>query len=330
MVFLNEEHYKVRGFCDHNQFAVVGMGVPARIKLFRAQALRAVGGNGRRFSHNPPDPIMLDIYDNVGVVVMDENRLFDNNTKYVENMGALVKRDRNHPSITIWSFCNEANGCEGNREAGGPSFREITYELDGSRPVLANMFTFNDLLSHTIDVQGFSHQNRDKLESCHEKLPDKPIFLSECCSCNTMRDEDEGRETVYDNPHYADIQKSFNARCTESNSSTNSSDGVGGNGPMSGRCTTTLVNRLWVVLKSLPHTDSTICVVSRKRRRSGIVRNGFSPNPIPTRQNRFPPKISTRYISWRVGNLRTRFLPRSVTRRDRFMFTPPLHLWNSL
>ena len=103
--FLNEEHYKVRGFCDHNQFAVVGMGVPARIKLFRAQALRAVGGNGRRFSHNPPDPIMLDIYDNVGVVVMDENRLFDNNTKYVENMGALVKRDRNHPSITIWSFC---------------------------------------------------------------------------------------------------------------------------------------------------------------------------------------------------------------------------------
>ena len=148
-LFLNEEHYKVRGFCDHNQFAVVGMGVPARIKLFRAQALRAVGGNGRRFSHNPPDPIMLDIYDNVGVVVMDENRLFDNNTKYVENMGALVKRDRNHPSITILSFCNEA-GCEGNREAGGPSFREITYELDGSRPVLANMFTFNDLLSHTI------------------------------------------------------------------------------------------------------------------------------------------------------------------------------------
>jgi len=210
--YLNEKHYKVRGFCDHNQFAVVGMAVSARIKLFRAQALRALGGNGRRFSHNPPDPIMLDIYDNVGVVVMDENRLFDNNTKYVSNMGALVKRDRNHPSITIWSFCNEA-GCEGNREAGGPSFREITYELDGSRPVLANMFTFDDLLSHTIDVQGFSHQSREKLEACHAKLPNKPIFLSECCSCNTMRDEDEGRETVYDNPHYPDIQKSFNARC---------------------------------------------------------------------------------------------------------------------
>ena len=89
--FLNKEHFKVRGFCDHNNFAVVGMAVPDRVNLFRAQASRAVGGNGRRTSHNPPDPTMLAIYDRVGVVVMDENRLFDNNTHYVENMGALVK-----------------------------------------------------------------------------------------------------------------------------------------------------------------------------------------------------------------------------------------------
>jgi hypothetical protein len=44
------------------------------------------------------------------------------------------------------------------------------------------MFTFNDLLSKTIDVQGFSHQSRSKLDSCHEEMPDKPIFMSECCS----------------------------------------------------------------------------------------------------------------------------------------------------
>jgi beta-galactosidase/beta-glucuronidase len=52
--FMNEQHVKVRGFCDHNDFASVGMGVPDRIKLFRAQASRGVGGNGRRMSHNPP------------------------------------------------------------------------------------------------------------------------------------------------------------------------------------------------------------------------------------------------------------------------------------
>jgi hypothetical protein len=83
---------------------------------------------------------------------MDENRLFDNVTAYVNNMGSLVKRDRNHPAVIIWSFCNE-DGCEGSHEVGGPRFKEISYHFDGTRPVLANMFTYNDLLSNTIDVQ---------------------------------------------------------------------------------------------------------------------------------------------------------------------------------
>ena len=221
--FLNEEHFKVRGFCDHNTFAVVGMAVPDRINLFRAQASRAIGGNGRRTSHNPPASSMLRIYDRVGIVVMDENRLFANVSKYVANMAALVKRDRNHPSVVIWSFCNEV-GCEGTREAGGPRFQQIAYEYDGSRPTLGNMFTFNDLLSHTIDVQGFSHQSRAKLTACHAKLPDKPIYMSECCSCNTFRDQDEGCETTHDNPHTKCDQISFNARCAEQ--LTNASDGV--------------------------------------------------------------------------------------------------------
>merc|ERR1711988_1092627 len=130
---------------------------------------------------------------------MDENRLFDDNPAYVENMGALVKRDRNHPSVIIWSFCNEGD-CEGAHEKGGPAFQAIVEKLDGTRPTLANMFTFNDLLSNTIDVQGFSHQSRSKLEACHAALPHKPIYMSECCSCNTYRDEDEGCETLHDNP----------------------------------------------------------------------------------------------------------------------------------
>ena len=54
---------------------------------------------------------------------------------------------------------------------------------DGSRPTLANMFTFNDLLSNTIDVQGFSHQSREKLEACHAALPHKPMWVKThtCC-----------------------------------------------------------------------------------------------------------------------------------------------------
>ena len=105
--------------CCMLRMPLCSKAVPERINLFRAQASRAVGGNGRRTSHNPPDSSMLDIYDRVGIVVMDENRLFDNNTAYVNNMGSLVKRDRNHPAVVIWSFCNEG-ACEGKGEHAHP------------------------------------------------------------------------------------------------------------------------------------------------------------------------------------------------------------------
>jgi hypothetical protein len=221
--YWNENPYKIRGFCDHDTFAVVGMAIPDRINLFRAQASRSIGGNARRASHNPPDPATLEIYDRLGMVVIDENRLFDNNTKYVQNFANLVKRDRNHPSVIVWSFCNEV-GCEDDHETGGPAFQAVANELDGSRPTLANMFTFHDLLSDTIDVQGFSHQHRDKLDNCHKDMPEKPIVQSECCSCNTMRDVDEGCETEGDNPHTDCDQKSFNARCLQN--LVNASDGT--------------------------------------------------------------------------------------------------------
>lgn len=157
------------------------------------------------------------------MVVINENRLFANNTRYVQNMADLVLRDRNHPSVIIWSFCNEV-GCEDFHEYGGPSFQNITKTLDPTRPTLANMFTYNDLLSNTIDIQGFSHQSRAKLDECHKQLPNKPIVQSECCSCNTMRNEDEGCETYNDNPHTTCNQKSFNGRCLEK--LVNASDGT--------------------------------------------------------------------------------------------------------
>eukprot|EP01050_Picozoa_sp_SAG11_P015071 SAG11_NODE_1919_length_4070_cov_2.351801_3_plen_113_part_00 len=103
---------------------------------YYGQASRSVGGNGRRSSHNPVHPVIADIYDRVGMVMMDENRLCESgNTRCRRNsaalpsfpcasaelklkrllctadkndaadisaMGKMVKRDRNHPSVTIW------------------------------------------------------------------------------------------------------------------------------------------------------------------------------------------------------------------------------------
>eukprot|EP00045_Choanoeca_perplexa_P008351 m.77287 g.77287 ORF g.77287 m.77287 type:complete len:778 (+) comp14460_c0_seq2:940-3273(+) len=207
-LFMNGQHVKSRGFCNHNDFEGLGMAVPDRVNLFRAQGLRGLGGNSWRMSHNPPIPELLDILDRVGIVVMDENRLFDNISAEVANMGDLVRRDRNHPSVIIWSFCNEV-GCEGSHETAGPAFKAITYAMDGSRPTLGNMFSYDDSLSKLIDVQGFSHRDESIFKSFHTSDPNKAVFASECCSCTSMRDEDFENNTAF-------ALSNFNGPCVSS------------------------------------------------------------------------------------------------------------------
>ena len=147
------------------------MAIPDRVNLYRAQALRSVGGNGWRMSHNPPAPELLDILDRVGVVAMDETRILYSDNTSVMNMGAMVKRDRNHPSIIIYSYCNEGK-CDltmvprpesssalhllaGCGPIGAPQFRNINLMYDTTRPTLGN--AENSRMDPYTDVEGFSH-----------------------------------------------------------------------------------------------------------------------------------------------------------------------------
>ena len=192
--FLNNVPYKWRGFCDHNDFTGVGVAVPDRVNLFRAQVLKAVGGNSWRMSHNPPIPVLLDILDRLGVVVWDENRNFGNNSVWLLNQRDMVRRDRNHPSVMVWSFCNEG-GC---MEMDGPApgevgemFKKVSKEQDPYRPVSANMNgKLGDSLSPVLDVQGFSHRNGTVFDDFHKNFLKIPTIGSECCSCITNRGED--------------------------------------------------------------------------------------------------------------------------------------------
>ncbi|XP_062517777.1 beta-galactosidase BoGH2A-like [Corticium candelabrum] len=192
--FLNNVPYKWRGFCDHNDFTGVGVAVPDRVNLFRAQMLRAVGGNSWRMSHNPPIPVLLDILDRLGVVVWDENRNFGNNSVWLMDQRDMVRRDRNHPSVMVWSFCNEG-GC---MESDGPApgevgqmFKTVSKQEDPYRPVGANMNgRLGDSLSPVLDVQGFSHRNGNDFDGFHKDFPKIPTIGSECCSCITNRGED--------------------------------------------------------------------------------------------------------------------------------------------
>ena len=206
---LNGKHFIWRGFNNHNDFTGVGAAVPDRVNLFRGQMMRAVGANSWRMSHNPPVPAMLDILDRIGIAVWDENRLMGNNSHWIQNQRNMVRRDRNHPSIMIWSFCNEGECRFGYDEAVAEVYRIVSKEADPYRPVSANMVVDegNDL-SKVLDVQGFSHRSGSVFDSYHKLFPYKPLLGSECCSCRTQRGEDiaDSKKPVFG---------AFNADCNQ-------------------------------------------------------------------------------------------------------------------
>jgi hypothetical protein len=221
--FLNEQHVKLRGFCNHNNFAGVGMGVPTRVNLFRIQQIRMMGGNSWRMSHNPGNPDTFDLGDRLGMTFLNENRVFNDDPQSTLNMRDMVRRDRRHPSILYYSFCNEA-GCSGDTQP-ALDFKLQSNEEDGSRAVTMNYF-WSDIqpaghrnATEIIDVQGFSHQSRTSFVEFHELFPEKPIGATECCSCQNTRDEDS------DMLHNASVWSTSNSGPCQAGQ-TNASDGI--------------------------------------------------------------------------------------------------------
>lgn len=191
---LNNEPVHLRGFSNHADFGGVGEAVPPRIDLFKANALRSVGGNSFRCSHNPYPPHVYDILDELGVLVWDENRDFS--PGYVQDMGAMIRRDRNHPSVVIWSVCNEGEcfvAGQGNESA--RLFVAAAKQWDTTRPVSGNSWHMPHdpitaaNLSPYLDVEGFSHGSISWAENVMKVNPGKTAVSSECCSCEMQRGE---------------------------------------------------------------------------------------------------------------------------------------------
>jgi beta-galactosidase len=117
--FLNGQHVQIKGVCDHHDLGCLGSAAYQRGFERQLQILKAMGCNALRTSHNPPSPELLDLCDRMGILVMDE--CFDewklNKTKYgygrffdewaEKDLSSMINRDRNHPSIILWSIGNE-------------------------------------------------------------------------------------------------------------------------------------------------------------------------------------------------------------------------------
>ncbi|MEK7226278.1 MAG: glycoside hydrolase family 2 TIM barrel-domain containing protein, partial [Bacteroidota bacterium] len=106
-VFLNGQHVKLFGVNNHQDHAGVGSALPDYLQYYRIRLLKNMGVNAYRTSHNAPTAELLDACDSLGMLVMDEQRLLNSSPEYMSQFERLIKRDRNHPSVFIWSIGNE-------------------------------------------------------------------------------------------------------------------------------------------------------------------------------------------------------------------------------
>ncbi|MDR0642851.1 MAG: DUF4982 domain-containing protein [Treponema sp.] len=137
-LILNGKPIPLKGTCVHQDFAGIGTALPGDIHGYKIRKLLEMGSNAYRSAHHPADPVLLDICDRLGMLVIDENRLLESSELRLGDLRDLIKRDRNHPSVVLWSLCNE-------EMIGGSSLavrmlRHLANEvrrLDKTRPVVS-------------------------------------------------------------------------------------------------------------------------------------------------------------------------------------------------
>ncbi|MDR0698394.1 MAG: DUF4982 domain-containing protein [Tannerella sp.] len=195
---LNGKPVKINGVCNHHDLGCLGSAIHHRAIERQLQILKAMGCNGIRCSHNPPSPELLDLCDEMGFIVMDE--AFDmwavSKTKfdysryfsewYEKDLTDLVLRDRNHPSVFMWSIGNEI--MEQWRPQGDSLavlLSNIVRRLDPTRPIvsacnepsLSNPFFRPGIL----DLVGLNYHLSD-YEKVHAEFADRPFIASETVS----------------------------------------------------------------------------------------------------------------------------------------------------
>jgi beta-galactosidase/beta-glucuronidase len=207
---LNGQSMLIKGVCLHDDAGALGTAVPKKVWARRLELLKKMGANAIRMSHNPHDPYLYELCDKMGFLVMDE--AFDewnggkrkwidgwNQTKFdtkgynayyeewaEKDLEAMLLRDRNHPSVIMWSIGNEIDYPNDPFEPGDISLvsearklREIVKDYDLTRPVTAacagpEANVFKDYL----DIIGYNY--KEKLyASEHERYPYKIFTGSE-------------------------------------------------------------------------------------------------------------------------------------------------------
>ncbi|MGH9726407.1 MAG: glycoside hydrolase family 2 TIM barrel-domain containing protein, partial [Candidatus Acidiferrales bacterium] len=202
--FLNGKHVHINGVCDHADLGALGMAINTRALQRQIQILQEMGCNAIRTSHNPPAPELLDLCDRMGMLVMDESfdcwergkRPNDYHLLFKDwhekDWRAELERDRNHPSIILWSIGNEVP--DQGTPAGfriGAELTRIAHEEDPTRPTTAacdHIDSGFDGFETNLDVFGYNYKPFEYARF-HQAHPNQPLFGSETASCISSRGE---------------------------------------------------------------------------------------------------------------------------------------------
>lgn len=197
--FLNGKNVKIQGVCCHQDHAGVGSALPDYLQYYRIRLLKEMGVNAYRTSHNPPTPELLDACDSLGMLVLDENRLLNSSPEYLGQFERQILRDRNHPSVFLWSIGNEEWHVQtesvGKRIA--MSLLAKQKELDPTRTstYAADIGEVYSGINEVIPVRGFNYRAQ-QMDVYHDAHPGQPIVGSEMGSTVTTRGIYE-RDTVH-------------------------------------------------------------------------------------------------------------------------------------
>lgn len=201
---LNGERVRINGVCNHHDLGPLGAALNTRALERQIEILKEMGVNAIRTSHNPPAPELLDLCDRMGILVMDEafdcwkrgkkpndyHLLFDD--WHEKDWRAQLRRDRNHPSIILWSIGNEIGEQrtpEGHKIA--EELTRIVHEEDSTRPSTAGCNIVEsgyNGFQKTVDVFGYNYKPAE-YGKFRQSNPLIPLFGSETASCVSSRGE---------------------------------------------------------------------------------------------------------------------------------------------
>ncbi len=180
---LDGRSVKLKGTCNHQDHAGLAAALPDAVQYYRIRKLQEMGSNAYRTSHNPPTPELLDACDELGMLVFDETRMMSSNPEGVSQFEHLVRRDRNHPSVFMWSMGNEEG--QANTEKGLrilAAMKGVATAQDGSRPVsIAPIRAIGVGGLVVCDVMGYNYMDPGA-EAYHQAHPDVPVIGTETVS----------------------------------------------------------------------------------------------------------------------------------------------------